>query len=175
MNTPFTEVFSGLTSRSASLGSDTAGSNSSAKWNSASADVSATYHITDKLRLVETFRFRNFSVSGDYLDLQTNYFAAAGSPATLLTPVATFPTSLSHTSNSPADIINEINASLTAQNMKQNDFQVQYDVSRWFGVRAGFDWDNYTIQPGNSSDRVGRYLLSDSAQSRQLRRITFES
>jgi hypothetical protein len=35
--------------------------------------------------------------------------------------------------------------------MKQNDFQVQYDVSRWFGVRAGFDWDNYTIQPGNSS------------------------
>ncbi|MFZ0312191.1 MAG: hypothetical protein WAL85_05750 [Candidatus Korobacteraceae bacterium] len=150
MNTPFTEVFSGLTSRSASLGSDTAGSNSSAKWNSASADVSATYHITDKLRLVETFRFRNFSVSGDYLDLQTNYFAAAGTTGSLLTPVATFPTSLSHTSNSPADIINEINASLTAQNMKQNDFQVQYDVSRWFGVRAGFDWDNYTIQPGES-------------------------
>ena len=151
MNTPFTEVFNGLTSRSGSLGSDTAGSNSSAKWNSASADVTATYHISDRLRLVETFRFRNFSVSGDYLDLQTNYFGAAGSPGTLLTPVAIFPTtSLSHTSSSPADIIDEINVNLIAQNMKQNDFQVQYDVSRWFGLRVGFDWDNYTIQPGNS-------------------------
>ena len=70
MNTPFTELFSGLTSRSASLGSNTAGSTSSAKWNSASADVSATIHVTAKLRLVETFRFRNFSVSGDYLDLR---------------------------------------------------------------------------------------------------------
>ncbi len=151
MNTPFTEVFSGLTLRTDSLGSDTAGSNSSAKWNSASADVTATYHLSDKLRLVETFRFRNFSVSGDYLDLQTNYFGAAGSPGSLLTPVAIFPpTSLSHTSSSPADIIDEINVNLIAQNMKQNDFQVRYDVSRWFGVRVGFDWDNYTIQPGNS-------------------------
>src|SRR5580658_8764887 len=105
MNTPFTEVFSGLTSRTDSLGSDTAGSNSSAKWNSASADISATYHISDKLRLVETFRFRNFSVSGDYLNLQTNYFAAAGTSGSLLTPVATFPPSLSHISGSPADII----------------------------------------------------------------------
>ena len=65
MNTPFTEIFSGLTSRTGSLGSNTAGSNSSAKWNSSSADVSATIHISDKLRLVETFRFRNFSVAGD--------------------------------------------------------------------------------------------------------------
>ncbi len=152
MNTPFDEVFSGLTSRSSTLGSDTAGSNSSAKWNSASTDVTATYHVSDRLRLVETFRFRNFSVAGNYLDLQTNYFAAAGTTGSLLTPVATFPpTSLSHTSSSPADIINELNENLIAQNMKQNDFQVQYDVSHWFGVRAGFDWDNYTIQPGNSS------------------------
>ncbi|MGB8885248.1 MAG: hypothetical protein WCC87_00915 [Candidatus Korobacteraceae bacterium] len=152
MNTPFTEVFSGLTSRAGTLGSNTAGSNSSAKWNSASTDISATYHISPKLRLVETFRFRNFSVAGDYLNLQTNYFTAAGNgSATLLTPVATFPgTTLSHSSSSPADIINELNVSLVAQNMKQNDFQVQYDVSRWFGVRAGFAWTNYTIQPGET-------------------------
>ena len=95
MNTPFTEILSGLTSRSGSLGSNTTGSNSSAKWNSASADVSATIHVTDKFRLVETFRFRNFSVSGDYLDLEANYFnAAAFGSASLLNPVATFPPTL---------------------------------------------------------------------------------
>ena len=39
---------------------------------------------------------------------------------------------------------------MIGQNMKQNDFQVQYDVSRFFGVRAGFVWANYIIQPGNT-------------------------
>ncbi len=63
-NTPLTEIFSGLTTRSNNLGYNTAGSNSSAKWNSSSADVSGTVHLSDKLRLVETFRFRNFSVAG---------------------------------------------------------------------------------------------------------------
>jgi hypothetical protein len=152
MNTPFTEIFSGLTSRTGSLGSNTTGSSSSAKWNSASADVSATIQVTDKLRLVETFRFRNFSVSGDYLDLETNYFnpASFGS-ASLLNPVGTFPpTLLFHTSSSPADIINEMTINMIGQNTKQNDFQVQYDVSRWFGVRAGFVWANSTIQPGDT-------------------------
>ena len=151
-NTPLTAIFSGLTTRSANLGYNTSGSSSSAKWNSSSADVSGTVHISDKLRLVETFRFRNFSVAGDYLDLMANYFTAAkAGTATLLTPVATFPpTTLLHSSSSPADLVNEINSNLVAQNTKQNDFQVQYDLSRFFGVRAGFVWANDIIQPGSS-------------------------
>lgn len=152
MDTPFTEDFSGFTSRSDSLGYSTAGSSSSAKWNSASADVSAVYHISDKLRLVETFRFRNFSVAGDYLDLENNYFNAASvGSASLLYPVASFPgTNLLHNSSSPADLINEINDNLIAQNTKQNDFQVQYDVTHFFGVRVGFNWEGDTIQPGET-------------------------
>ena len=97
------------------------------------------------------------------LILQTNYFNAASfGSASLLNPVATFPpTLLFHSSSSPADIINETDLNLIGQNMKQNDFQVQYDVSRWFGVRAGFVWSNYIIQPGNTlSGRLGRHLLS---------------
>ena len=150
MNTPFTEVFSGLTTRSSLLGSNTAGSYSNARWNSSSADASATIHISDRLRLVETFRFRTFSVAGNYLDLTSNFFTAAGAgSASLLTPVATFPgTALLHGSSSPADIVNEINSNLVGQNMKANDFQVQYDVTRNFGVRGGFNWLQQTIQPG---------------------------
>ncbi len=151
MNTPFNELFTGLTSRTGSLGDNTAGSYSDAKWNSASADGSATYRVNGKLRLVETFRFRNFSVSGGYLDLETNYFnAAALGSASLLYPIASFPPSLSHNSSSPADIIDETNVNLIAQNTKQNNFQVQYDISRSFGVRAGFLWENETIQPGET-------------------------
>ena len=46
-----------LSSRSSLLGYNTDGSSSTAKWNSSSADVSATVHINDRLRLVETFGF----------------------------------------------------------------------------------------------------------------------
>ncbi len=152
MTTPFDETFAGLITRSGVLGSNTAGSTSDAKWNSASVDASATIHITDKLRLVETFRFRNFTVDGAYLNLEANYFnALALGGASLLNPIATFPGStLSHTSSSPADIINEYNFNLLGQNTKSNDFQVQYDVTKSFGVRAGFNWSQNTVQPGDS-------------------------
>ena len=151
-STPFTEIFSGLITRGGQLGSDTAGSKSSSNWSSTSTDLSAVFHVTNKLRLVEAFRLRNFSVAGQFLNLQTNFFTAAGlAPPTLLTPVFTFPpTTLSHSSSSPADIINEITANQIAQNSKQNDFQVQYDVAKFFGVRGGFIWSQYTIQPGDT-------------------------
>ena len=153
--TPLAQTFTGLTTRSNLLGFNTFGSSANARWNSSSADVSATIHFTDKLRLVETFRFRNFSVAGTFNDLEANSytFFTPGGPtsANLLSPVAMFPpTTLLHSSSSPADIINETNINLVAQNMKQNDIQLQYDISPSFGVRVGFNWTNYIIQPGNT-------------------------
>ena len=152
MNTPLLETFSGLSSRTALLGYNTDGSSSTANWNSGSADVSGTVYINDRLRLVETFRFRNFNVNGAFLDMENSFFGAASAgSATLLSPIATFPpTLLTHSSSSPADIINELTINTTAQNTKQNDFQVQYDVTRFFGVRAGFIYTNDVIQPGNT-------------------------
>jgi len=152
MTTPLTELFRGLISRSGLLGFDTSGSHADARWNSSSADISATIHLSDRLRLVDTFRFRNFSVAGNLLDLETNFYnAASQGSASLLKQIATFPpTILAHVSGSPADIINEFSSGLIAQNTKGNDFQVQYDVTRIFGVRAGFDYLHNTIQPGSS-------------------------
>jgi hypothetical protein len=152
MTTPFDETFGGLISRSGLLGSNTAGSDSTAQWNSASADVSATIHITDKLRLVDTFRFRNYSVSGTYLNMEANYFnAASQGSASLLNSIASFPGSLLfHSSGSPADIISELNVSMLGQNTKENDFQLQYDITPSLGVRGGFNWENLNIQPGQN-------------------------
>ena len=42
---------------------------------------------------------------------------------------------------------------MIGQNTKQNDFQVQYDVTPSFGVRAGFIWENLNIQPGQTLTR----------------------
>lgn len=152
MTTPVDETFSGLISRSGLLGFNSAGSNSAAHWVSSSADASAVYHISDKLRLVDTFRWRNWRSYGDYLNLQDNFYgAASGGSGTLLTPIATFPaTVLSHSSGSPADVINEYWVNLDGEETKQNDFEVQYDVSKNFGVRTGFQWIGDNIQPGTS-------------------------
>ena len=151
-NTPLAQTFSGLSSRSSLLGFNTSGSNSSARWNSSSADVSATIHLNDRLRLVETFRFRNFSVAGDFLDMENSFFTSAShGSANLLSSVAMFPpTTLLHSSSSPADIVNEMTINMIGQDMKQNDFQLQYDITHSFGVRVGFNWTNYIIQPGNT-------------------------
>jgi hypothetical protein len=150
MNTPLTAIFSGLSSRTGELGYNTAGSSSSAKWNSASGDVSGTVHISDRLRLVETFRFRNYTVAGNFQDFENSFFPRAPTTASLLTPVAFFPPNLTHTSSSPADIVNDLYVNLIGQKTYQNDFQVQYDLTHAFGVRAGFNWTQLTIQPGNS-------------------------
>ncbi len=151
-STPLREVFTGLSSRTNNLGYDTGGSKSNSRWNSSSADVSATIHLNDQLRLVETFRFRNFSVAGTFLDQEAAYFNAASLGAgSLLNPIATFPpTLLTHGSSAPADITNEITTNMIGQKTYQNDIQMQYDVSQLFGLRAGFVWSQNTILPGNT-------------------------
>ena len=139
MNTPLTEIFSGLSSRTGVLGYNTAGSDSNAKWNSSSADVSATIHLNDRLRLVETFRFRNFSMSGNFLDMENSFFPRGRATASLLTPARLPGSTLIHTSSSPADIINDLYTNLLGQKTNANDFQVQYDITRCFGIRTGFN------------------------------------
>jgi hypothetical protein len=151
MNTPLTAIYSGLTTRTGLLGYNTAGSSSSAKWNSSSADVSGTIYISERLRLVEAFHFRNFSVAGNFLDFENSFFPAAPTTASLLTPVAYFPgNTLTHTTASPADIVNDLYANLLGQSSYTNDFQAQYDLTSSFGVRAGFNWTQLNIQPGDS-------------------------
>ncbi len=89
---PIYETFSGLSSRSGVLAYNTYGSGSSSKWNSSSADLTATFKINEKFRLMETFQFRNFSVAGSLQDSEASFFgAASGGTATLLSSVAFFP------------------------------------------------------------------------------------
>jgi hypothetical protein len=152
MHTPVDETFAGLVTRTGVRGFDSAGSNSTGQWVSSSADISATYSISEKLRLVETFRFRNWRSQGTYLNLQNNYFGAASAGgASLTNPIVMWPTTVpGHSSSSPADVINEYWVNLDGENTKENDFQVQYDISRYFGVHTGFRWTGDNIQPGSS-------------------------
>src|SRR5215472_241525 len=164
-STPLYEFFSGLLTRNSVLAYNTPSSYANARWNSASADVSATIHINDQLRIVDVFRFRNFSVAGNFFDTEFNYFNAASlGSASLLKPIAFFPpTLLSHVSGSPADILNEFTTDMIGQKTSQNDIQLQYDLSRSFGVRVGFVWNQLQIQPRNEfSAAVGNIYFPNT-------------
>ena len=163
-STPLYETFFGLVSRSNNLGYTTPGSSSTARWNSSSADVSGTIHINENTRLVETFRFRNFSVAGTFLDQEFAYFNAASLGAgSLLNPIATFPpTILSHSSSSPADVTNEVNVNMIGQKTYQNDLQLQYDVTQHFGVRAGLCGTN---SPSSRVTAIRQRLVISTTQT----------
>ena len=51
---------------------------------------------------------------------------------------------LSRSGGSPADVTNEVNVNMIGQKTYENDFQLQYDVSQYFGLRAGLVWSTNT-------------------------------
>ncbi len=141
MSSPLAEYFNGLISRTGERVINTAGSHSTANWISVVTDVGATYHITDKLRLVDSFRFRNYRIPGLFNLLQTSLFNAAGTTppgSVLLPPVVPPGATPLHSSGSPADVVNESYNRFLGQDTKQNEFQVQYDVNPYFGWNVGY-------------------------------------
>src|SRR6202012_2063370 len=79
-NPDFSEVFSGLISRTRQRATDMTGS-STAQRISTSADFGITFHITEKLHLIDTFRFDNFRIPTGW-----NYVTNSLFGATLLSP-----------------------------------------------------------------------------------------
>ncbi len=165
METPYDAFFNGLESRTLLRGFNTTGSSSNARWNSSSADVSATIHISDKLA---PGREPSASATSVWPAISSTWRPVFFKPPEEVRRIAAdSDCDLSAhdrcriTPSSPADIINEITSNLIAQNTKQNDFQVQYDMSRQFGVRAGFVWQNHEHPAGRHVTRP-RWATSTS-------------
>lgn len=141
MSSPLGEFFNGFISRTGERQISTAGSNAKAGWISVVADGAATYHISDRVRLVDTFRFRNYQVPGLFGLLQTSLFNAStvAPPGSLLSPPVTYPGTLPlHNGSSPADSVNESYNRFLGQGTKENEFEVQYDINQYAGVNVGY-------------------------------------
>jgi hypothetical protein len=138
---PLAEFFDGLITRTGEHQISTAGSRSRASWISVVTDFGATYHISDRLRFVDTFRFRNYRVPGIFDLLQTSLFNAStvAPPGSLLGPAAVPPgTAPLHGSGAPADVVNNTYNRFLGQNTKENELQLQYDISHYAGVNIGY-------------------------------------
>jgi hypothetical protein len=144
-STPLLELFNGFISRTGERVIDTAGSQARASWISVVADAGATYHISDRLRLVDTFRFRNYQVPGLLNLLQVSLFNAStvALPGSMLFPPVTYPGTLPlHSSGSPADSVNETYNRFLGQGTKENEFDVQYDVKEYAGLYVGWRYSH---------------------------------
>lgn len=145
MSTPLDELFNGFVSRTGERQISTAATTAKASWISVVADGGATYNLSDKLRLVDTFRFRNYQIPGVQSLLQTSLFNASTvtPPGSLLAPPVTYPGTLPlHNASSPADTLNDTYSRFLGQGTKENELELQYDINQYAGVNLGYRYSH---------------------------------
>jgi hypothetical protein len=156
----FNEILRAGFSRTLQVGATSNGTGKSRRV-STTADLGVTFHITEKLRVTDTFRFYNYQIPGNWAFVNTSQFPIGpllpnlpgGAPPLnrpdLTKPIAVFNstncpspftalTCPQHGTSSPADIATGIAMRFLGQNSKYNTFEVDYDVTRRLGARMGF-------------------------------------
>jgi hypothetical protein len=111
---------------------------------SASADYDVTVHLTDKLHVVEGFRWAAFRIPGGWtlstnslfttsLTTPPNVFSSAVCPG----PDFNASTCSQHTAASGPDVLDQVFSNFVGQNSKINTAELQYDFSQKAGIRFG--------------------------------------
>jgi hypothetical protein len=162
----FLETVNGYTARTAERGSTTGGP-ADAKRVSVNADWTGVYAVTDKLRILDMFRYDNWRIPGMWALDETNIFGT-GFPGlvglqqseavfnTVNCPVASNAvTCPQHAASSAADVITGLATSFLGQNLKSNTIEVQYDFNRRYSVHAGYLYTNRTIAQFSDTNDTG--------------------
>ena len=148
----FSELFLGLLTRTGQRLFDGTGT-ARAKRVSANADFGVTYFVTDKFRIIDSFRFSNFRIPGVWNPTTLSFFNGT-LPASMLNPVVNFDPAVcpanpaacpQHGNSAPADVSSPAYSRFLGQDSKYNTFQLEYDFSRRFGARVGYRYGRRTI------------------------------
>ncbi len=135
------------------------------------ADFGAVYRVTNKLRIVDTFRWENhripgfFSLNGKTLFGATllsnpNAFNSATCP-----PPFTAATCPQHVGSSGPDQVQDVVTQILKQMWLQNTLEVQYDFTRRFTARLGYRFLRRDIVQ-NVSDIQTQTILPTNAIAR---------
>jgi len=127
MNAPLDEVFNGLLQRS-SIRQDTVTGPGQATRISNVADFSATLHLSEHFRLVDTFRFWGYRIPERFNSAETDWTCTDTTTCSLLTP-------LSQTTQSVTNSADQLSFN---QSWKRNQVDLVWDGSKHFGGRIGF-------------------------------------
>jgi hypothetical protein len=158
----FLETVDGFTARTGERGSTTSGP-ANAKRVSVNANWSGVYSITDKLRILDEFRYDNWRIPGMWALDETNIFGtgypglaglqqseavfnAANCPPgsnAVTCPQHSGPTATS--AGSAADVITGLVSTFLGQNLKSNTLELQYDFNKRVSAHIGYLYTNRTI------------------------------
>ena len=150
------------TARTAERGSTTSGP-ADAKRVSVNANWSGVYAVTDKLRILDTFRYDNWRIPGMWALDETNIFGtgfpglaglqqseavfnAANCP--LASNAVTCPQHLgisATSTGSAADVITGLASTFLGQNLKSNTLELEYDLNRRVMAHIGYLYTSRTI------------------------------
>src|SRR6202030_857539 len=158
------ESINGWASRTVTRGSTTGGP-AEAKRVSVTANWSGDYRLTDKLNIVDEFRYDNWRIPSMWATAETNLFAtppAAPAQTGLLLPIstatpATFatvcptapyngPLCPQHNASSLADVTNELVFQFLGQNIRSNTIELKYDFTSRINAYIGYEYTARTIE-----------------------------
>ena len=127
MNAPVDEFFNGLVQRSGIRQEIVVGPGRATRISNV-VDFSATLHLSEHLRLVDTFRFWSYRTPESFSSTETDWICADTATCSLLTP-------LSDTTQSVTDTASQLSFN---QSWKRNQVDLVWDASKHFGGRIGF-------------------------------------
>jgi hypothetical protein len=146
----FTERFSGLITRTRQRTFSDSGGSLTHRF-SLSGDFAVSVRVTDKLRLVDSFRYYNFRIPSSWAFTTVSFFGATllstpntFSPATCPPPF-TAATCPQHNASSSPDVSTDFLFDFLRQDQKLNTFQVEYDITPRITAYAGFRHENREI------------------------------
>jgi hypothetical protein len=162
----FLETVSGFTARTGERGSTTGGP-ASAKRVSVNANWSGVYAVTDKLSILDQFRYDNWRIPGMWALDETNVFGT-GFPglgglqqSEAVFNAANCPvgsnavTCPQHAASSAADVTTGLASTFLGQNLKSNTLELQYDFSKRVSAHIGYLYTNRTISQFSDTNDSG--------------------
>jgi hypothetical protein len=157
------ELFNGLITRNRVRSFNTAGA-AVAKRITANGDFGITFRITEKLRLIDNFRYNTFRIPGDWVQTTNNFFGATllssanpFSPATCPPPF-TAATCPQHNSSSGPDIAVDFENQFLRQEEKINTTELEYDFTRRITGYAGFRYERRDITDNIQDNQLQTYF-----------------
>ncbi len=157
------EVFNGLITRTSQRAFATIGS-ALAKRIDVSGDFGITFRITDKLRLIDNFRYNRFSIPGGWNQTTASLFGAnllaTPNAFTLATcpPPFTAATCPRHLTNTGPDVANDLVNQFLRQEEKVNTVEAEYDFTRRVSAYIGFRYERRDITDNVTDNQVQTFF-----------------